>query len=112
MVITFNYGAAVATREAMPDIPVMWLVSSIDYSSLINQAVEAGFLGLDASYATVNRNYVTAAREAGLEVYAWTINSAATAQALVDIGVTGITTDRPDLMLSELFNPVVSWTTY
>jgi len=112
VVITFNYGSAVATREAMPDIPVMWLVSSADYSSLISQAVEAGFLGLDASYGSINQNYVTAAHEAGLEVYAWTINSAATAQAMVDIGVTGITTDRPDLMLSELFNPVVSWTLY
>jgi glycerophosphoryl diester phosphodiesterase len=75
VVITFNYGSAVAVREAMPDIPVMWLVSSIDYSTLINQAVAAGFLGLDASYATVNRDYVNAARAAGLEVYAWTITA-------------------------------------
>lgn len=112
VVITFNYGAAVVVREAMPDIPVMWLVSSLDYLNLINQAVAAGFVGLDASYASVTRSYVTAARGAGLEVYAWTINNAAIARALVGLGVTGITTDRPDLMLSELFNPIVSWTTY
>jgi glycerophosphoryl diester phosphodiesterase len=44
------------------------------------------------------RELVRAAHRAGMEVVPWTINDRATIESLLDIGVDGIITDRPDLL--------------
>jgi glycerophosphoryl diester phosphodiesterase len=41
---------------------------------------------------------VTAAHEVGMDVIPWTIDDRATMQSLIDIGVDGLITDRPDLL--------------
>jgi glycerophosphoryl diester phosphodiesterase len=41
---------------------------------------------------------VGAAHDAGMRVIPWTVNDRATTEALMDIGVGGIITDRPDLV--------------
>jgi glycerophosphoryl diester phosphodiesterase len=45
---------------------------------------------------------VDAAHRRGLEVHAWTINDEADMRRLIDLGVDGIITDRPDLLLEVL----------
>lgn len=47
----------------------------------------------------VDEKLVAAAHDAGLQVHAWTVNDPVQAQALLEIGVDGLVTDRPDLML-------------
>jgi glycerophosphoryl diester phosphodiesterase len=44
------------------------------------------------------RSLVRAAHRAGMEVVPWTVNDRATIESLIDIGVDGIITDRPDLL--------------
>lgn len=46
----------------------------------------------------VDRAFVRAARRVGIEVHTWTINEPARMRALLDLGVHGIVTDRPDLL--------------
>jgi glycerophosphoryl diester phosphodiesterase len=45
---------------------------------------------------------VGAAHAAGMEVVPWTVNDRSTMEALVDIGVDGLITDRPDLLREVL----------
>lgn len=45
---------------------------------------------------------VDAAHRRGLEVHAWTINEEGDMRRLVDLGVDGVITDRPDLLLEVL----------
>jgi len=41
---------------------------------------------------------VDAAHDAGMDVIPWTVDDRATIESLMDIGVDGIITDRPDLL--------------
>jgi glycerophosphoryl diester phosphodiesterase len=45
---------------------------------------------------------VSAAHDRGLEVHVWTVNRRADMIRLLDLGVDGITTDRPDLLKEVL----------
>lgn len=50
----------------------------------------------------VTPRFVRAAHRAGLEVHVWTIDDPATMDRLLDLGVDGIMTDRPDLLRQQL----------
>jgi glycerophosphoryl diester phosphodiesterase len=50
----------------------------------------------------VDRAVVAAADRAGLEVHTWTIDEPAEMRRLLDLGVHGIVTDRPDLLREVL----------
>ncbi len=50
-----------------------------------------------SNFRAVNEGSVAAAREAGLLVLPWTINDPADMRRIVDLGVDGLITDRPDL---------------
>lgn len=46
----------------------------------------------------LDRKYVDAIHAAGAQVHAWTVNDARTMHRLLDLGVDGIVTDRPDVL--------------
>ncbi|SDP32858.1 glycerophosphoryl diester phosphodiesterase [Nakamurella panacisegetis] len=50
----------------------------------------------------VNPAFVAAAHRSGIEVHVWTINEADEMRRLLDLGVDGIMTDRPDVLRSVL----------
>ncbi|MGW4486261.1 glycerophosphodiester phosphodiesterase [Amycolatopsis sp. NPDC004368] len=50
----------------------------------------------------VDRSFVRAAERAGFEVHTWTIDDPAQMRELLDLGVHGIVTDRPDLLREVL----------
>ncbi|PRX45032.1 glycerophosphoryl diester phosphodiesterase [Prauserella shujinwangii] len=50
----------------------------------------------------VDRAFLRSARRAGVEVHTWTIDDKAQMCALLDLGVDGIVTDRPDLLREVL----------
>lgn len=50
----------------------------------------------------VDRALVRCAHHHGLEVHAWTVDRAAEMQALLDLGVDGLITDRPDVLRDVL----------
>lgn len=50
----------------------------------------------------VTRSFMRSAEHVGVEVHAWTINDQAEMRRLLDLGVRGIVTDRPDLLREVL----------
>jgi glycerophosphoryl diester phosphodiesterase len=50
----------------------------------------------------VSRRSVTAAHRLGREVHVWTVNEPGQMRALLDLGVDGLVTDRPDLLRTVL----------
>lgn len=58
----------------------------------------------------VDKKLVAAAHDAGLQVHVWTVNTIAEMTRLLDMGVDGLITDRPDL-LKELLVDRGEWVT-
>jgi glycerophosphoryl diester phosphodiesterase len=56
----------------------------------------------------LNRGLVRYAHRLGIEVHAWTVNRAAEMRALLDLGVDGLITDRPDV-LRDVLRTRLSW---
>uniref|UniRef100_UPI00036B648A glycerophosphodiester phosphodiesterase family protein n=1 Tax=Saccharomonospora saliphila TaxID=369829 RepID=UPI00036B648A len=56
----------------------------------------------------VDKAFVRAARRVGVEVHTWTIDDPEQMRSLLDLGVQGIVTDRPDL-LRELLRERGGW---
>src|SRR5699024_9947114 len=50
----------------------------------------------------VDRHFVRTATRCGIEVHVWTVNDAPRMHNLLDLGVSGIITDRPDLLREVL----------
>ncbi len=81
---------AVASRQ--------WLINS----RFGRKGIDASALQLPLQMRglrVVDRKLVDAAHDAGLQVHVWTVNDVVGARALLDSGVDGLVTDRPDLML-------------
>jgi glycerophosphoryl diester phosphodiesterase len=58
--------------------------------------------------ALVDERFVAAAHARGLQVHAWTVDTPEEANALLDLGVDGIMTDRP-AMLREVLEKRGQW---
>ena len=52
----------------------------------------------DSPAFTFDRAYVEAIHAGGAHVHAWTVNQPSDMHRLLDLGVDGIVTDRPDLL--------------
>lgn len=50
------------------------------------------------AFGVVDKRFVDSAQEAGKHVHVWTINETPAMHRLLDLGVDGIVTDRPDLL--------------
>lgn len=98
---SFNHYSMVACKRLAPHIPVALLTSS--------WMVGAGAYarGLNAEF--VNPRYQSLTDEAlkelaahGVQVQAWTINNEDVMRAMIQQGIYGVITDRPDVMHSVL----------
>lgn len=80
-----------------------WLAGRVPGSRAAWQVVlEAGGRAWSPAWRSLARQTVAAARAAGLYVLPWTVNEAADMVTLIDWGVDGIITDRPDRLRGVL----------
>lgn len=109
-IIAFDRSVARESKAALPWLKVYRLSSEVgkdakktpvDLVKLIADTKEDGLDGLDLGLKWQwNETMVRLIREAGLELYVWTVNGPEDARRLAALGVDGITTDDP-VMLRE-----------
>ncbi len=112
VMIAFDFDTIVAAKKRMPDIPAYWLKGTekdkvsreyIRHDVGLVEKVQAGGLdGLDLHYGGVSKELVDAARAAGQKLYVWTVDDAERAMRLGELGVSGLTTNRPGWLKEEL----------
>ncbi len=106
VIISFNADALVGCREALPGVPLYWVLDAEPGPSLptavIQTAVDLGFTGLDPDHVGVTAGWVSAARQAGLHLACWTVNRPEDMRRMASLGLDAITTDVPAVARTTL----------
>ena len=111
-VITFRHDTLVESRKVFPELDHFFLHGYKKdpatgqlpkLADMIRLAREANAQGLDLHFDwPITKSFVDTLRLQGLKLIAWTVNDPALANRLIEAGVDGITTDRPQLIRNEL----------
>jgi glycerophosphoryl diester phosphodiesterase len=114
VIIGFDFDAVVTSKQMMPKIPTYWLKGTeknkqtdewISHDpKLVQQVKDAGLDGLDVHYVGLDKTFADSVRIAGLKLYVWTVDDHVEAVRLVELGVDGITTNRPGFLKAQLLN--------
>ena len=93
----------VATSASQPEVAFFVALQKLRLAAVLTPPYEAlqvprTFSGIEV----VTPQFVAAAHARGLDVHVWTVNDAGEMRELVDMGVDGIITDRPDRALAVL----------
>ena len=105
VVISFNFDIVSGIKRRLPYIPAYWLNRSDSYNAdQIKMAEDASLEGLNFHHEGISREFVSLVHNAGLEMFAWTVDDPKDARRLAEIGIDGITTNRP-AWLKEQLNP-------
>ena len=113
MFIAFSYDLIVAAKKLMPDVPGYWLYGFstrerlyyriVTNGDLIERAKRANLDGLDLRQdGDFDKSFVDRVRAEGMAIYVYTVNDPDRARALEQMGVKGVTTDRPGFMRAAL----------
>ena len=117
-VLSFDWRTLQVVQREAPGIPTVYLTTQRYFNAQQDSAWTAGFRLRDhgsvprmikaagghtwsASHESLTPALVQEAQALGLQVLAWTVNDAADMNRLMDMGVNGIVTDRPDLLRAE-----------
>ncbi len=102
----------VTMSKNMIDVPTYWLNGTEKVKEteewiphdpeLVRTAASKGLDGLDVHYAGVTREFADAAKASGQKLYVWTVDEPEEARRLVELGVDGITTNRPSWLREQL----------
>jgi len=101
--IAFGWNTILDTKLEFPDNKCYWL-SAIKpgLKKKMKQAAEKGLDGINLKYSIIDEELVVSAKELNLEVLTWTVDDPVEAKRLTEIGVTGITTNRPKWLKEEM----------
>jgi len=95
IVSSFDAATIEAVRAAEPALPVGWLLGGLaDLDGALDVALERRYQALHPYFAGVSGGFVGRCHGAGLAVNVWTPNSDADLEAMFDLGVDTIITDR------------------
>lgn len=104
--ICFDLETIKAAKKLFPDYRCYWLCSNPELLLKNLKDVAVSKLdGVSLNYKIINQGVATRIKALGLELYAYTVNDINEAYRLQALGVKGITTDLPDMLLKDaLFN--------
>jgi glycerophosphoryl diester phosphodiesterase len=115
VIIGFDLEVVTESRKLI-DVPTYWLKGTdkdekteqwIPHDPKLAQIAKSrGLDGLDVHYAGVTKEFARAVKTSGLKLYVWTVDDPQEAARLVELGVDGITTNRPGWLAEQLKNRV------
>ena len=113
---SFDWRGPRHVRRIRPELPTAWLtrdetvrdaalwwdgITAADFANSVVAAVAAqGGQIWAPAFETVTRASIAAAHDLGLRVIPWTVNRRAALRRMIDWGVEGVITDRPDVAAS------------
>jgi len=101
--IGFGWETILATKQLFSSNACYWLCSSApEVSAKMSEAAQKGLNGINLNNKIIDEETVKKAKALGLEVLSWTIDDPEEAKRLIQLGVTGITTNRPDLIRQSI----------
>jgi glycerophosphoryl diester phosphodiesterase len=93
----------IATSPSGGDVRQFVFLNFVFLSEIINPTYQVFQVPVENSGITViTERFVKSAHNRNLQVQVWTINDPAEMERLIDLGVDGIMTDRPDILLALL----------
>ena len=111
VIIGFDLETVTLSKKLI-DVPTYWLKGTekdketekwIPHSpQLVKIAKDKGLDGLDVHYAGVTKEFTDAVKASGQKLYVWTVDNPKEAIRLVELGVAGITTNRPEWLRKQL----------
>ena len=111
VIIGFDIEVVTSSKQFI-DVPTYWLkgtkkVKETDEwiphdPDLVQMVKDIGLDGLDVHYAGVTKEFVDVVEAAGQKLYVWTVDDPDEAKRLVDLGVSGITTNRPEWLREQI----------
>ena len=112
-IIGFDLETISTAKKIFPETPVYWLCNKKRNNitlkpfphvrEVIEMAKECDLDGLSIHFESLTRDSTEAVLSSGLKLYAWTVNDLDEAERLVNLGVHGITTDRPGWIINNIF---------
>jgi glycerophosphoryl diester phosphodiesterase len=115
VIIAFDWENITGAKKRMPKVPCYWLYGKTPHvdkktgkisdrpDELLARCKAAGLDGLDIHHESqITPEFMKRMEDAGLELLVWTVNDPAVARRMVDLGVAGITTDRPAWLREQL----------
>ena len=101
--IAFDWQNILIAKKMFPKNACYWLSSSAaDVQAKLPEVAKNRLEGVNLNNKIIDEKTVKKAKDLGLEVLAWTIDDPQEAKRLVQLGVTAITTNRPDLIRESL----------
>lgn len=102
--ICFDFQTIADTRKLFPEKPCYWLCSNAALLEANFDKVRVENLdGVSLSYSIINESVMKKAESLHLEVYSWTVDNPEEAKRLINLGVKGITTNRPGWLNEQIF---------
>lgn len=101
--IAFDFECIRQIKLLFPELPAYYLSSFRgDVNKRFENIVEAQLDGVDLRHAIIDQTLVDKCKDAGLDVWCWTVNDPETAHKMKALGVTALTTDRPKWLKDQL----------
>ena len=107
MIFSFKREVVETIATLEPSLPTTWLVGDMPWQpaarlETLAEALRARASAIGLPITRADPAIVRLAHESGFSVFVWTVNDPADMRYLTRIGVDGIITDRPDLLLRTL----------
>lgn len=101
--IAFDFETILATKDLYPDIPCYYLSAfAFDVRLKLQEILDSNLDGINLRHKIITKNLVKKCNEAGKGVWCWTVNEPKDAKKMIHLGVSGITTDRPNWLPENL----------
>ncbi|MBC7803898.1 MAG: glycerophosphodiester phosphodiesterase [Candidatus Parcubacteria bacterium] len=98
---SFDWRTLAVVQAEAPEIQTVYLTGQ-NYADAPRKIRDAGGRIWSPNFQSVNAQSVGEARALGLQVVVWTVNEVSQIGAMLDLGVDGIISDRPDLVREEM----------